>query len=149
MNPNGFIQFFNKSNTETGFIHPSGTYVIFKENGDYIIKNPNMFEINFSNNKVEINSVENINFTNSKSITLGDSATPDIAVLFAPLKTILGTLASHTHTWSQTLTPTTLLSAAPGVPVTGTLTVSGTSSASSDLSAIQTDLKGSEILNLT
>lgn len=146
-NPNGFIEFYNKKNKETGFIHPSGTFVVFKENGDYYIKNPDMFEMHFSEGQVEIKNVS--------SIKLGDSS--DSAVLYSPLKDILDSIKSHTHSWSITLgglpegyvegdpVPPNVLMAGP-YPVTGSLGT--TNNASSGLSNIDTTEIQSELVTL-
>ena len=127
MNPNGFIEFYNRENTETGFIHPSGTFVVFKENGDYYIKNPDMFEMHFSEGQVEIKNVS--------SIKLGDSS--DSAVLYSPLKDILDSIKSHTHSFSYVagVTPYSLPS-------------SGTTDTSSGLSGIDTTGIQSELVTL-
>lgn len=96
MNPNGFIEFYNKSNKETGFIHPSGTYVVFKENGDFWIKNPDMFELHFSDGALEVKNVSSIKFGTAS----------DSGVLFSPLKEILDKIFTHTHAFNYNAGPT-------------------------------------------
>lgn len=123
MNPNGFIEFFNKENSETGFIHPSGTYVVFKENGDYYIKNPEMFELHFSNGMLEIKNVTSIKF--------GEAS--DSGVLFSPLKEILDKIFTHTHSFSYSAGPT------PAV---------GTTSASTQISTLSSDGIESSLIKL-
>ena len=201
INPNGFIEFYNQANTETGYIHPSGTFVVFKENGDYYIKNPDQFEMHFSENKIEMKNLEkfiigdgveskfdldlenkkldiskieeiniveakkfvvgdtcgfsldvankkldvkgmtnvnidstNVTLTNTTKVTIGSAteltlgAGTDNASLYGPLKTILTSLATHTHSLS-------------GVPFTGTIpgpiTVVGTVTSGSVLASTQ------------
>jgi len=131
INPNGFIEFFNKTNKETGYVHSSGTYVVFKENGDYYIKNPDLFEIHFSENKIEMKNLKSFTidgsaetnlsldiengkleltgitdviFKDSTNVALGGAT--ESAVLYAPLKTILDTLLTHTHPFSYSAGPT-------------------------------------------
>lgn len=174
INPNGFIEFYNKTNKETGYIHPSNTFVIFKENGDYYIKNPDMFEMHFSENKIEmknlkkftvgsesgaefsldtenkklsISGIESVEFEDTTKFSVGSAE--NSAVLYAPLKAILDTLKTHTHPWSQVVPSTSIATIiSPAGPCSGTLAIGGTSAASTELAAQNGSEIKSEIVTL-
>jgi hypothetical protein len=88
----GALEFYNKETGDRGYLHSSGTYILFKENGDLFIKKKEKFTLHFeaSSGKVFLKDVE--------SFEIGGAG--DNGVLYTPLKSILDTIFSHTHVTS-------------------------------------------------